>query len=233
MWQRKIKKTIFTLCVDDYAPEITEMTFPLISGYADKIGADFYIIKERKFPSRPPVYEKLQIYDLAQKMENEWNIYIDADALIHPDLLDFTSLIPKDTVMHHGHDFAAVRWKYDRFFLRDGRNIGSGNWFTIASDWCIELWKPPQDIEYEDMLKNIQPTVDEQISGCFEPSHLIDDYILSRNIAKYGLKFKSVRQIVEEVQRPEMVSNFYHHYTIPIDKKIVEMQQILKQWGLR
>ena len=104
-WEKPLKKCIFTLNVDNYAPELTEITYPLIRRYADKIGATFHIIDERRYPGWPPVYEKLQIYRLAQEMGNDWNIYIDSDALVHPDLLDVTQLISKDTVMHNGNDF--------------------------------------------------------------------------------------------------------------------------------
>src|SRR4030042_5156314 len=146
MWQKPLKKTLFVLNVDDYAPEITEVTYPLLKNYAEKIGAEFYEIRERKFPGWPPVYEKLQIYQLAQEMGNDWNIYIDSDALIHPDLIDVTSHLHKDTVAHNGRDIASTRWACDRFFLRDGRQIGYCNWVTIAGDWCIELWNAPEDI---------------------------------------------------------------------------------------
>jgi hypothetical protein len=65
-----MKKTLFTLNVDSYAPAITELTYPLLKGYADKIGAGFHVIDERKSPGLPPVYEKAQIYDLCRQMGN-------------------------------------------------------------------------------------------------------------------------------------------------------------------
>lgn len=88
------------------------MTYPWIEFYANKIGAEIFVISDRKFPGFPPVYEKLQIYKLSKKMKNDWNIYIDSDTLIHPETIDFTNYIKKDTVLHHGHDMANVRWKY-------------------------------------------------------------------------------------------------------------------------
>lgn len=230
MWQKNIKKAIFTLNIDNYAPKLTELTYPLIKAYAGKIDASFNIIDKRKFKEWPVVYEKLQIYELAQRMENDWNIYIDSDALLNPDLIDFTTILPKDTVAHHGSDFAAIRWKYDRFFMRDKRNIGSGNWFTIASDWCIELWKPLDDLTLDEAVKNINPTVGEKLSGVIQTDHLIDDYTLSRNIAKYGLKFTSVRELIEKQGIPQ--GFFWHAYTIPIEQKVVEAKKVLKEWGL-
>ena len=141
MWQKPIKKTIFTLALNGWQPEITEISHPLIKNYAKKIGADFYLIKERKLDERfHPTYEKLQIYQLAQEMQNDWNIYIDSDAMIHPDFFDVTNHLSKDTVCHNGSDLMGNRYREDRFHHRDGRHISSCNWFTIASDWCIEIW---------------------------------------------------------------------------------------------
>src|SRR6266566_3735242 len=150
---RKLKKTLYTLNVNHYPEAITSITYPLLEDYARKIGADFVVIRERKFPDYPPVYEKLQIHELGR--ENDWNIYVDSDVLIHPDLFDLTEHLEKDTVLHYGADMAGNRLKYDQYFLRDGRNIGSCNWFTIASDWCLDLWKPLDDLSLEEALANI------------------------------------------------------------------------------
>lgn len=227
MGQRKLKKTIFTLNVDGYAPEITEFTYPLIKRYADKIGADFYIIKERKFPKFPPVYEKMQIYDLGRQMKNDWNIYIDSDALVHPDMFDVTEFISKDTVCHNGNDMANIRWRYDDYFRRDGRHIGSCNWLTIASDWCLDLWHP-LDIPYEEALKNIFP-IQNELNTVITREHLIDDYMLSRNIARFGLKFKRVDKIIEERGGGNY---FWHQYTINIKEKVELMKNILATWEI-
>jgi hypothetical protein len=230
MWEKSEKKTIFTLCVDNYAPEITELTFPLLHRLAKKIGADFHIIKERRFPDFPPVYEKLQIYQLAQEMQNDWNWFIDADALVNPEIPDVTTLISKNTVLHNGNDFAGIRWKYDRYFKRYGKHIGSCNWFTIGSDWCIELWKPLEDLTFAEAVANISLTREEMNCGVMEPSHLIDDYTLSRNIAMYGLDFTTF----EEIQRKLNFGGFYlwHQYTMPKEKKIIEMKKVLSAWRL-
>jgi hypothetical protein len=231
MWQKKIKKTIFTLAIGNYEPEICEITFPLLKLYADKIGADFHVIKERKFPDWNIRYEKMQIYQLAQDMQNDWNVYIDADALIHPEMPDVTNLIGKDTVAHMGSDMAAIRWKFDRFFMRDGRNISSCNWFTVASDRCIELWEPQTDITQADATASCFPTVNE-LNTVFKPEMLVDDYVLSRNIAKYGLKFTTFTKRFKDIGLGD--SWFaWHQYTIPADQKLLEMKNIIQQWRLK
>jgi hypothetical protein len=222
-----VSKTVWTLNIDDYAPELCAWTYPLLLNYADKIGADFRVITERKYPDWPVVYEKLQIRELGA--DNDWNIYIDSDALVHPDMYDLTEIVPKDTVLHNGRDLAGNRWRYDRFFRRDGRHIGSCNWFTIASDWCIDLWEP-LEIPLEEALGNITLTHGEVASGVMDRSHLIDDYTLSRNIAKYGLKFETMFDLKERLN--DAGDYLWHIYTDPIYDKVIKMFDVLIQWNI-
>lgn len=232
MFQKAEKKTLFTLRIDGYPSAITDLTFPLLRYYADKIGADFHVIETRKFKGWPPVYEKLQIWSLAQELGNDWNVYIDADALVHPETIDFTQHLYKDTVAHNGADMAGVRWTYDRFFRRDGRNIGSCNWFTIASDWCVELWKPLDDMTFEEACRNIRPTMDEH-NTIITAEHLIDDYTLSRNVAKYGLKFTTINALTK-ANNLELANFFWHQYTIGTAEKVRQMNEVLhgpKDWN--
>jgi hypothetical protein len=226
------KKTIFTLNLNGYAPEITDLTYPLIEAYARKIGAGIHTITERKFPEWPITYEKLQIFELAQKMENDWNIYIDSDTLVHPDTPDLTAMLPRDTVGHFWSDFAPVRWKPDRFFERDGRNIGSGNWLAVASNLCVDLWRPLDDLTPQQAIANIFPTVAEQRSAVVERSHLIDDYVLSRNIAKYGLKFRRIKELFDEAGFEKGGYFFYHQYLYNTAQKVVELKKALRTWGI-
>lgn len=230
MWNKKIKKTIYTLAINNWRPEITELTYPLMKRYAAKIGADFFVINDRKYPDWPVTYEKFQIYQLAQEMENDWNIYIDADALIHPETPDFTLYLPKDTVAHVGCDDATIRWKFDRFFLRDGRNIGSCNWFTMGSDWCIELWHPSDDLTPQELMDRCHATVAEELSGVIDSYHLIDDFLVGRNIARFGLKFKCLNDIVKEKYTDSWF--FWHQYTLTPENKVIEMKKVLQMWKL-
>lgn len=222
-----MKKTVFTLSVDGYAPEITAITFPLFEEYAHKIGADFCVITERKYPDFPPVYEKLQIHELGK--ENDWNVFLDADTLIRPDFVDVTTLVNKDTVLFHRKDFASTRWRYDEYFMRDGRHIGACNWFAIASNWCLDLWKP-LDIPLDEAVANIFPTPIE-LGTVVKRDHLIDDYTLSRNIARYGLKHDTLENHLARhgVRTTEYL---WHDYLVGIDEKLVMMKKILGIWGI-
>ena len=222
-----LKKTVWTLNIDRYAPELCQMSYPLISGYARKIGADFRIINQRAFPGMPLTYEKLQIFDLGP--DNDWNVYIDSDTLVFPDMFDITERLPKDTVAHYSHDHASNRWRGDKYFRRDGRDIGSCNWFAVASDWCIDLWNPIMIEGLEVTLKRILPTVKERMAG-ITAEHLIDDYILSRNIARFGLKFKTVQQIQKESNDPGVY--FWHTHTTSLEVKLKEFTTGLKAMGI-
>lgn len=223
-----MKKVVYTLNIDNaYAPGITALTYPLIQRWASKICADFQVITKRKFPNTPVVYEKLQIYELGK--HNDWNIYVDSDTIVHPDMFDITEHLYKDTVFHHGNDMAGNRWRYDNYFRRDGRHIGSCNWLTIASDWCIDLWHPLDDITIEQAVANIYPTQNE-LNTVITSEHLIDDYTLSRNIAKYGLKFTSFLQLLAKLN--DNGSYFWHQYLLPASVKAEEMKKVLIAWGV-
>lgn len=228
---KAIKKTIYTVCTPDYDKEISSITLPLMKAYASKINADFSLIESRKFPDWPAGCEKFQIYRLGQEAQNDWNIYIDADALVHPDMIDLTAILHKDTILTFAYDQGLVRWKPDRYFLRDGRYIGPGNWFTIASDWCIDLWKMPE-LSCKEVESRITPTIAEKRSGVIDSNHLIDDYIVGRNIAKYSFKYTSAKMLFESIKRPELSALLWHQYAIPSEVKIQGMQKILREWGL-
>lgn len=226
MWRNE-KKCVFVLNIGDYAPEITAITYPNLIHYATRIDASFYRITERKFPGWPLCYEKLQIYQLAQDMNLDWIIYVDSDALIHPDTPDFTAHLPRNSVAHVLADMASVRWKYDRFFKRDGRNIGSANWFTVCSDLGIDLFRPLDDMTMEEAIGNIYPTWREGNHGV-DQKHLLDDYVLSRNIAKYGLKFITLISLLTQLGMP---TNFWHHqYTWNNEEKLQMIVAKHRDW---
>jgi predicted O-methyltransferase YrrM len=223
---RKVSKTIWTLNVGNYEPEICAHTYPLINLYAKKIGAEFRVLDERKFPDFPVTYEKMQIHTYGAN--SEWNLYIDSDTLVHPNFYDPTCLIGKETVLHNGKDVSAARYQPDAYFRRDGRYVGACNWFTVASDWCLDLWQP-LDIPLEQALASIYPTVDERNFG-ITPEHLIDDYTLSRNIARYGLKFTTNYEVCELFK---MTPNLlWHQYLYTGPEKLVALREALVVWSL-
>jgi len=226
---KSIKKTVFTLNVNNYAPEIREITYPLLKYWAHKIGAEFYEITERKFPEWPVTYEKLQIFELGRQMENDWNIYVDADAAIHPGCPDWTNFLKKDTIAHWNCDMANVRWRYDKYFLRDGRNWGTGNWFTMGSDWCLDMWRP-LEVTPEEAISNIFPTHHEMKTGVTS-EHLVDDYALSCNIARFGLKAEKIMDVRDRIGLKDM-GLMMHLYMCSNETKVVNLKEMLVKWEI-
>lgn len=225
------KKTIYTLNIDRaYPKEMTDMTYPLLKNYAYKIGAEFFEITERKFPEWSITYEKCQVYELGQQHGNIWNIFIDCDAIIHPDMPDLTAFINRNTVMHYGYDISMLRYRNNRFFLRDGRMIGSATWLCVASDWCIDLYRPMTDMTPDETYSQVFPLVNE-LRAKITPDRLVEDYVFSYNIAKYGLKFKTFKEIRQEIgiDKKPLVN---HIYAVPMEEKIIQQRNVLKGWGL-
>jgi hypothetical protein len=231
MYQRQEQKTIYTLNLDKaYPKEITDMTYPLLKTYAQKIGADFYEITERKFPQWTATYEKCQVYELGQLHKNDWNIFVDCDALIHPDTPDVTAHMSKEFTAHNGADLNTIRWRMNNVFRRDGRKIGSASWFCVASDWTIDLFHPMVDMTPDETYFQIIPVYNELKAGV-TPSRLIEDYVFSYNIAKYGLKFDTIHDIFER----NKIGGFnflWHIYAVPYQEKVVNMRNVLKAWGV-
>ena len=225
-----MKKSLYLLNIGNYAPELTALTYPWIHRYAEKIGAEVVLMTERKFPAWDMDYEKLQIYELAAARGDDWSLYIDSDTLVHPELPDVTELIPRDTVAHNGADFAALRWVYDDYFRRDGRHIGSCNWLALASSWCRDLWRPLDDLTFEEAAANIYPNVHELTTGIITREHLIDDYVLSRNIARFGLKFATINDMCKQIG---WNNGFLHHvYKETLPRKVELAKIALKAWKL-
>ena len=226
---KNLKKTVFTLNVNDYAPEIRAITYPLLKYWAHKIGAEFFEINVRRFPEWPVPYEKFQIYFLAQEMENDWNIYLDADTLVHPGTPDWTLYLGKDTIAQHGSDVASIRLRYNQYMMRDGRNYGSAGWFTIASDWCLDLWHPAI-ITPEEAINSCFPTHQEANAG-IKAEHLVDDYIMSSNIARFGLKTKKLTDLRKQIGLGDLALHS-HAFMMSNEEKVRLLTEIVTNWEI-
>jgi len=275
-----VKKAVFLLNVGNYAPEITALTYPWIERYAAKIGAAVHTITERRFPDWDVDYEKLQIYALIRQLEVDFALYLDSDALVHPELPDLSAFTPRDTVAHNGSDFGAIRWRDDAYFRRDGRRIGSCNWCTMAWADCRDLWRPLDDLTPAEAVARITPTAEEQrpplrvpdwraqlrakkpewtlleeqgplarlrrqdgleveiematgveAKAVISAAHLVSDFALSRNIARFGLKFTTLGQLWPKLGMP--TANFFHHeYTSTLTARVAHLAATLERWKL-
>lgn len=245
----KQKKTIYTLALDGYAPELTALTFPLMSKYAEKIKADFVVIDKPKF-GHYPTYEKFQVYDLCKDRGDDWSLFFDSDTLIHPDMFDVTALLSKDiTCSGYSSDFTPLRFRPDEYFMRDGRYLGKGTWFMAWSDWTRDIWLPIEknDITYEQCVDNMFPINDEIIKIKKTKESLIDDYLVSRNISRFGLKHTTLSELATkhgfqigatiqttmQGQAGQQLSPYLQHdYNKDLPGKIIWAEKVLNMWGV-
>jgi len=210
-----MKKLLVTLDIN-YNKNITDITYPYMKSYANKIDADFKIITERKFPDQPVNIEKFQLYELSK--DYDWTIFIDADAIITPNCPDVTEVYNKDVVIFNGYDLYPVRFKPNNYTRRDKRNIGACTWFTAFSDWTRHLWKPYENPR--EYVNQINLMWIEKNFG-YTPEHILDDYLVSKNIAKYGLNVKTITGDMFNNHQNITFSPFLiHQFCISLEQKI-------------
>jgi hypothetical protein len=170
-----IKKKIHIVYINDFFPELFKITYPTIKLYAEKNGYEINLITERKFPNWHIHYEKMQIYEDGKNYH--LNVLVDADLMIHPDYPDIVTLCPETHIgMMDAYDIDK-KCELNGYFIRDGRNVGVASNFVASTYLTHDIWKP---------LK-ITPEQGKKITFVREGD--IDEYCLSHNLAKYGLKY--------------------------------------------
>lgn len=173
---------------------LSAITIPLIKAYAKRIGAEVNIIgSTREFPEYPPTYERMQIFAMGRHYQ--WNICVDTDVLLGPNVIDVTMAVARDCVGLIMNYAASPSFAVDnRFFGRDGRDLVPVEAFIVTSDWTHDLWEPLRGSPAANLA---QVMFEEQIA----------EYALALNMAKYGLKVSgalpSGSQIARLIGEPE------------------------------
>jgi hypothetical protein len=224
-----MKKLVVTLNIGNYLPELTALTFPMMQTWATKIGAEFRVLTERKFPDVPIInYEKFQLHAIIP--DYDWVYFLDSDALVVPDTPDWAEMVnDKSQVIFHGIDNRLARFKASNYSRRSGSLVGACTWNVICSNWCADLWQPPED--WRAACQNISLLWCEAKTGQCPRDHLIDDYQLSENIARYGLKIKTIQQISRETGHE---AEYYRHlYNCDPYEKLRQIRAKLDEMGIR
>lgn len=207
-----MKKILFVVRVNDYFPELCEITIPTIKAYCDRIGAEYFEIKERKFPDFPPTYEKLQIYELGKRYD--WCILSDADNMIHPNAMDFTTWLNPSYVGYFSGFDADNMFVMDEYFIRDGRNLGIATGFVVTNKLTHDFWTP-LEFGWEEARKRTKR------------EFIIDEYCLSRNLARFGLKFTGLNI-------NSAISTMVAHIGVEEESKelcLLKAKQIYEKWN--
>lgn len=213
-----MRKTVYVLNIGNYMPDLCSITIPTIEAWARRIGAKIGMITERKFPEWPVTYEKLQIHELSR--EDDWSLYIDADTVISPALGDPTTVFPPTHVGVFMAYTASMLFPSDNYFARDGRNLGLATNFIVTNPMTNDLWTPFQETA-EDILPRLAPT-----DKYPHRPHLVDEYCLSRNLARYGLKYSGI---------VDMHLNHFLHLSVTVENvqdAICSAQRYKKRWRM-
>jgi len=91
-----MRKAIVTAAFGGEYEAMSARSFPTIEAYAGKIGADFVPLGERRFPDRPPYFEKFQLFELLSRYDRV--VWMDSDLLVRPDCPDLFGLVPEHEV---------------------------------------------------------------------------------------------------------------------------------------
>jgi hypothetical protein len=181
-----MKKILHVLNINDFFPELFKLTFPTIQSYAHRNNFEINLITERKFKDYPINYEKVQVYEDGK--DADLNLLVDADMLIHPHFPDVESFLnPYTVAFNDGYNISTkFHTEKIKYFIRDGRDAGIATNFVVSFKATHELWEPlpytPQEIE------------DLSIKGLNHRGwgHYADEFCLSYNLAKYGLKYTGI-----------------------------------------
>lgn len=225
-----LKKLLVTLDIN-YPKDITELTFPYLKKYADKIGADFLVLNERKFPKYSVLNEKMQLYDASKGYD--WTFFCDADLLIHPDLFDLTDYMEKDTALFWSISQNTAKYKPNDYFRRVKRDVAIATTFFVFSDWLRDLSKFDQSETQEQLSSQVVPINAELRYDRIATTNGwgTDELIISKNIAKYGLRIEELPVYFNRIFERDMTGSFFFHdYMIDPWRKSQMLVDVVKQW---
>jgi hypothetical protein len=115
---------------------------------------------------------------------------------------------------------ASMIFPADEYFLRDGRNIGLVTNFVITSRMTRDLWTPFSE-DAGEILPRLRPN--EQYP---HRPHLVDEYCLSRNLARFGLKYSGI---------VDMHLNHFLHLSATCEKAgdaVGQARQYMRKWNM-
>ena len=94
IFSMRAKNLVLTIAYGEHYQKLGEITHPSIKSYAEKIGADFLCINERKISATSIHWEKFQIYDLLNIYYRI--IFIDTDIIIRDDAPNLFNIISEN-----------------------------------------------------------------------------------------------------------------------------------------
>jgi hypothetical protein len=213
-----MRKLLHVVNINDFFPDLFALCFPTIQAYARRNGYAINMITERKFPDYPINYEKMQVYKDGEGYD--LNLLVDADMLIHPHFPDVAQIVPPHRVGFNDNYNISTKFHTDRLdcFLRDGRDIGIATNFVVSYRSTHDVWEP--------LPYTAEEIEDLSIKGLNHRGwgHYADEFCLSHNLAKYGLKYSGITW--EDWMRPFLI----HTGTGDKQEALTLAQQTIELW---
>lgn len=194
-----MKRALVTIKVNNYRPEICALTFPSLKNYADRIKADFISVENRQFENWHPAYEKLQCWEISADYDQ--TLLIDADIALHPKFVDLLDALPADccgswmTYRIRSPELTLWATQDDPYFTRDGRNLGIVGSIVACTKLTRHIFKPLSEKHKPHEIQN----------KIYRPA-IIDEYVMSRNMAKYGLKHQGLWPSANGIHHAEITT---------------------------
>lgn len=127
-----MKNVIVTLCIGTDAEAWIPWTHPPMKLYAEKVGADFIHINQRKVNCNltqivnPILFEKYQLYDILETYDRA--LYIDSDVLITPHAPNIFDIVPEDKIGGVYEDFGMDKVDRQTKIKLVQERLGNVNW---------------------------------------------------------------------------------------------------------
>jgi glycosyl transferase family 8/glycosyl transferase family 9 (putative heptosyltransferase) len=222
------KRAIITLSIGEHYQKIAQITHPTLKRYADKIGADFVVISERKISQTTPHWEKFQILDFLNKYDRI--LYLDTDILIRKNCPDLFDIVPEDElgiyneapfVPSRDYAIARIAEQYEvNDFKWDGKYYNTG--VMVISKCHRSLFrKPEKEIFnfYEQSFINMQiqrqkPKIHE-LDYKFNRMTCVDKVIGRNRFESYVIHYAGVNFASNGFGI--VLSDFRHIETLPDD----------------
>jgi hypothetical protein len=89
-------RVVCTVAVGDSGAAMLKATRPMLEAYAAKVGADFVAVTGEPLNPHYPVADKFRLHHLTPHWDRL--LFVDVDALVHPDAPDLFAAVPPGTV---------------------------------------------------------------------------------------------------------------------------------------
>lgn len=206
-----MKKAIVTLCIGEFYEKIGEITHPMFKAYAEKIGADFIVLKEdfinKNTKHNPPIfcYEKFQIGELLDKYDRV--CFLDTDMIMSPETPDIFNLVPSDMIglvdeAPLGYDTKFIE------FLKDYAPEYLNYWIEVHHRKCYNTGV----LVCSKIHKNVF-TIPKVLVNHYQEQSYLNLQIIKEKVKVFDLPYQYNRMIYMDLIIPEhRLKSYIIHY---------------------